>query len=718
MNRQPSATELYVIFSTLLQHHQQHIHRDFHQMAELLGIIAGGAGLASLALQLVDGGQRLRQRYKNTKGFGGNITWLSEDIELIGKQLMQLEASADDIMQEQLGPIMMGRCRDRCSCHKKCTINGMFWCLQYSPLAEIFKACDNPVCSVRRYRFDLRLTLYRYGIPLKAALGFDLITEPGRYSLEPCLQIETVVDFDTPGFVILGKLASDEIGWATAETMFRDLYKSCPGFVNQVGPSGHGYLEEGLSLHKLGVLLIHPHFVNSITTLVRDLKNAVPTWEAQPVTSFVRPDPFDFGFTKLTLETNPDFGDSPPLHASILFESDINFKLSLERVTQPFEKIVNFMGQSALHMGVCQPSRVTQLLAAGHPVDLGDKNGITPLMYAASMNVPETMMMLVENGANLFATGENDFTVLDLVAFQGNWDLIWQIVDFASVSYPGLVPGLFESLLAYLSSDVLERCYAAHDPSGLKGCIKFWSRVISKLGSPNFYFNDGTTLIRMTNDSRSARALIDLGFTEFKQKDGALLEHLVSLRDLSLFRFAVGNGGDEHLHNDWGWDILNTALGGLTTKSRQDLPDVLETLQFLLDRRVQVVCRDECVCNCSAGGCIPGLSSIPIKSSLRLFAWLEILEKKRDVEEAKKFSLALLRKMCFDQADTDNDRFWDIPEQISIGELNQEMEVLAAKAYSELKIEVMAIYSDGITDLKTTPDSRTAIKLLGTHSPK
>ncbi|KAF4501547.1 hypothetical protein FAGAP_2268 [Fusarium agapanthi] len=82
-------------------------------MAELLGIVAGGAGLASLALQLVDGGQKLRQRYKNVKGLGGNISWLSDDIELIGKQLIQLETSADDIMQEQLGPIMMGRCRDR-----------------------------------------------------------------------------------------------------------------------------------------------------------------------------------------------------------------------------------------------------------------------------------------------------------------------------------------------------------------------------------------------------------------------------------------------------------------------------------------------------------------------------------------------------------------------------------------------------------------------------
>ncbi|KAL5622610.1 hypothetical protein FOBRF1_001860 [Fusarium oxysporum] len=560
-------------------------------MAELLGIVAGGAGLASLALQLVDGGQKLRHRYKNAKGMEGNVLWLSEDIELIGKQLIQLEASADDIMQEQLGPIMMGRCRDRSA-----------------------KVAD-------------RL----------ANLAGDLPVNSSRIQI--------------------------------IRTTFRSGQRK--GELDELQALVTG-LKQDIS-HTLGC----------------DFKNVVPTWEARPLPHIFLPDPFDFRFMKLFLKTNPDFGDSPPLHASILFDSDVNFKLCLERVAQPFEKIVNFLGQSALHKGVCQPSRVAQLLAAGHPVDLSDKNGITPLMYAASMNVPETVMMLVENGAKLFITGENDVTVLDLVAMRGNWDLIWQIVDFAAASYPGLVPELFGSLLPHLKSVDDERCYAAHDSSGLKGCIKFWSRVISTLGSPNFYFNDGTTLMHMPVDSRSARALIELGFTEFKQEDGALLEHLGSLHDLSLFRFAVANGGDEHLHNDWGWDILSAVLDGLTTHSRKGLLEVLGILQFLLDKGVQVLSRDGCVCNCSAGGCMPGLCSLPIKSNLRLFAWLEILEKKRNVEEAKEFSLALLRQMCFDQADTDNDRFWDIPEQISIEETNQEMEVLAAKAYSELKIEVM-----------------------------
>jgi hypothetical protein len=346
---------------------------------------------------------------------------------------------------------------------------------------------------------------------------------------------------------------------------------------------------------------------------------------------------------------------------------------------------------------------VAQLLAAGHQVDLSDKAGWTPLMYAASMNSPETVMMLVENGANLFDTAKNAFTVFDILARRGNWDMIWQIVDFAAASYPDLIPELFRSLLSGLSSDGTEKCYAAHDPGGRKGCINFWSRVISNLGSPNFSFQDGTTLMHMTHDSESARALIELGFTKFKQEDGALLKHFASLHDLSLFHFAVANGGDAHLHNDWSRDIPSLLLRGLTTHDRKGFPGVLKTLQFLLDRGVQVSSRGECVRNSPASWCIPNLCMLFFRLNLGLFAWLEILEKSRKVEEAKEFSLVLLRHMSFDQAglyhtcrtvcnmisDTDNDRFWDISEQISIDELNQDMGVLAAKAYSELKIEVM-----------------------------
>ncbi|KAJ4247178.1 hypothetical protein NW762_013317 [Fusarium torreyae] len=82
-------------------------------MAELLGIVAGGAGLASLALQLIEGGQRLRHRYKQMMGLQDGVTRLSEDLEVIGKHLIHLEASSPDVLREQLGPVMLERCRSR-----------------------------------------------------------------------------------------------------------------------------------------------------------------------------------------------------------------------------------------------------------------------------------------------------------------------------------------------------------------------------------------------------------------------------------------------------------------------------------------------------------------------------------------------------------------------------------------------------------------------------
>lgn len=373
--------------------------------------------------------------------------------------------------------------------------------------------------------------------------------------------------------------------------------------------------------------------------------------------------------------------------------------LCLKRNTQPFDTVVNFLGQSALHMAVQQPSRVAQLLAAGHPVDQSDEYGRSPLLYAAAMNIPDTAMMLIENGANFFNTLGACYPIICTVAGRQNWTLVWRIIDFAVASHPDLTPRLIRDLLELDFEEAYCDAHGQHD------LVDFWSRVISKIGSPNFSFQDGKTLMHMTHSVRSARALIKLGFTRFKQTEGDLLEHIASLHDLPLFRFALTNGGDAHLHNPWGWRILGMLLRDLARSSSVSFPKILELLQALLDSGIEVSSHDEWVCNCLVGACVPGSEWSLIRPNLRLFTWLEVLERQRGTQEARKASLALLRRMAFDQAglrhicdtkchsdlisDVDNDRFWDIAEQISIDEFKKVMEDLATKAYPELKIEVM-----------------------------
>lgn len=136
-------------------------------------------------------------------------------------------------------------CHCDCSCHKRRTINGVLLRLQYSPLFEMFRSCDSPACTVRHYRIDIRLSLIHYGIPFRATLGMGLASEPGRYCLQPSLEIETVVDFTAPQYGILRRLAAGEIVWGNAEIEFRSLYRSSPRFIDHMDPLGRGLLEAG-----------------------------------------------------------------------------------------------------------------------------------------------------------------------------------------------------------------------------------------------------------------------------------------------------------------------------------------------------------------------------------------------------------------------------------------------------------------------------------------
>ncbi|RGP67526.1 hypothetical protein FLONG3_8452 [Fusarium longipes] len=726
-------------------------------MAELLGIIAGGAGLASLALQLVEGGQKLRHRYKNAKGLEGNVSWLSQDIELIGRQLIQLESSAPSILQEQLGPIMLERCRSRsasvaarldslteeipitvskreiiratfrsgqwrseldelqclvtglkqdisqlyivehhalmqqirkqavatdsecatlttassteiihgkystadqrgitqcsvrncnCSCHKKRTISGMFWRLRYSPLVEMFRPCDSPSCTARHYRIDIRLVLNRCSVPFKVTLGLDVVVEPGRYSLQPSLEIETVVDYTAPEYGIMRKLTTKQMDWTTAEKEFRAIYRSNPKFVNQVNMQGEGFLEGRI-------------------------------------------------------------GDSPPLHFSVLHESDEVFEALVKRTPRPLEQHVNFLGQTVLHLAVQQPSRVVYLLGIGHEVDPCDKNGMTPLLYAARMNLPDTAIILLEHAARLIVNDDEDVkkTARSLL-FWGDWNLFWAAIDFTVTTQPDATRLILHYVVQYCVDDT---CYSAHESDGMRsGCFNFWAKVVSTLGSPNIIFEDGRTLMHVVCQPEGARALIQLGFDRFNNRDSngeSCLFRLVQLADSSLVRLAVASGSDVNMTNNSKYSILHTLLDSLMRSDGPTIPEFLKTLDILLDQEVDVSARDCCSCKCSAGGRLPcsifsRRGSIYSKGSLLTwFEWIEVLEERGLVAEAKEACLAYLRRIYFDEAGLhhsdsscvwyrhvhkiSDDRFWDIPEQIAIDNLESMMQDLSEKDYAD-----------------------------------
>jgi hypothetical protein len=83
-------------------------------MAEVLAVVASGAGLASLAIQLADGIDRLRKRCENLEKLRDNIGTLIEDLEIIVEQLHNLEGDQIEILEFMAVPTALGRCQAGC----------------------------------------------------------------------------------------------------------------------------------------------------------------------------------------------------------------------------------------------------------------------------------------------------------------------------------------------------------------------------------------------------------------------------------------------------------------------------------------------------------------------------------------------------------------------------------------------------------------------------
>jgi hypothetical protein len=140
-------------------------------MAEVLAVVAGGAGLASLVIQLADGIDRLRKRCEDLEKLRDNIGNLIEDLELIRLQLQDLESDHEEILEFMTGPIFLGRCQICC----EEVIKRLDTLIVVIPIASskgskrrilrtLFKSkkWKKEFNELRRVVWDLKLDLIRY----------------------------------------------------------------------------------------------------------------------------------------------------------------------------------------------------------------------------------------------------------------------------------------------------------------------------------------------------------------------------------------------------------------------------------------------------------------------------------------------------------------------------------------------------------------------------
>jgi ankyrin repeat protein len=378
--------------------------------------------------------------------------------------------------------------------------------------------------------------------------------------------------------------------------------------------------------------------------------------------------------------------------------------------SHPLEDNVNFLGQTPLHVAIGSPSRLKALLDAGHDINVRDKNGITPLMYAAAMNRPIAVSILIRRGADLFMRDYLEgYDFIAYAAARNHWLLIWNAVGVIESRDPTLLLTAFSRIISVSGPPLFLE-------EGRTWTELLMMSVLTKLRNINVRFEDGSTMMHTINLPPIAHLLIEHGFTALNEQDKEGEHSLFAITkflDMELAQRCIEKGANINLKNNKGHIVLSQVLEKLTTLKEEESKKILEYLDMLLRNGADVVSTDNCSCACTSGGCLPisGLSfqlqalfGNKINNPCWVFEWLCLLEDHGKLVEAKTNALSVLRRVKFDQTNLVHtcccfggsrdhtlreDIFWDIPNVIKLDQLDDEMKLWEAKEYDEIVSELI-----------------------------
>jgi len=387
--------------------------------------------------------------------------------------------------------------------------------------------------------------------------------------------------------------------------------------------------------------------------------------------------------------------------------------------SHPLEDNINFLGQTPLHIAIHSPSRLKALLDAGHDIDVRDKNGITPLMYAAATNRPIAVSILIRRGADLFMHDYlENFDFITYAAVRNHWFLIWNAVGVIESRDPTLLLRAFSRIISVSKPPLFLE-------EGKTWTKLFTISVVSKLRNFNVQFEDGRTMMHVVDLPQYAHLIIEHGFTALNEQDKEGEHSLFAVTkflDVELAQRLIEKGANINLKNHKGHGVLSQFLEKLTAPREKESRKILEYLDMLLRNGADVVSTDNCSCACTSDGCLPisrlsfelqAFFDSRINNPCWIFEWLSLLEDRGKFVEAKTNALSVLRRVKFDQTNLvhtcccfganrdhslSDDRFWDISSVVKLGQLNDEMKFWETKGYDEIISNLIVQLSKQFTE--------------------
>ncbi|CEO58358.1 hypothetical protein PMG11_03088 [Penicillium brasilianum] len=354
-----------------------------------------------------------------------------------------------------------------CSCHMTENSRGRYWGLEYTPLSLILGHCDYDKCDMKRVQCRFRLAFNRIRVPWALLMDFESMLGSGKCSIRPALSLKRVVNYTSPGFEIMWRCENHLMPLADTLSQLRDLDKLPSPLQQHVNPDGENYVqallchgpwsdqtrqfellaffveESGIEIENEDSKFLtrcvswigegrHLDLLDTMLQLGFDPSGmnsplfqqwpwpCSPNWRSEELT----PDPFFHEYLAALVKKNPGFGGSTPLQDAVLCGETAIVQRLLPMATDS-DSHRNFLGQTPLHLAVCNLEISTLLLDAGHDINTTDRWGITPLMYAAALGVSEVVQLLIIRGANIMTRATNwnrDF--MHYASVRGHWDLI------------------------------------------------------------------------------------------------------------------------------------------------------------------------------------------------------------------------------------------------------------------------------------------------------
>ncbi|KAL3459196.1 hypothetical protein BJX64DRAFT_206727 [Aspergillus heterothallicus] len=602
------------------------------------------------------------------------------------------------------------RCIDKrchCSCHLTYRVSNRFWGFEYTPLSIFLKPCDNPRCTGRHYRWNMRVALTRYGLPLAITAGLEFISAAGSYSLKPGLTAQHVVKYTSPGFQTLWLFSKHLITVTEAKKRLLDVHRSDPSMRYHVNPAGYGYVQELIRSYDL---IKQADFLALFTLLVSDLDIRLENqcqdflhlctramllrgdgdylldmiltngfdpgtihspvfekWETiYDFCSLFSEDPFLLNWLAKLSNADPGFGGMTNLHDAVLTTSKEVVESSVTRSPALLNER-NFLGQTPLHLAVSDVNLVKILVRAGHDIDALDRHGRTPLMYAAALASADTVQFLIGQGANPLIEEKymfNSRNFMSYAARRGKWDLMLEALEAVK---QGCDTPTYQHLVRWSIQLVLERydgISTAAEPARTDR-IRYFTKLVNCCEDVNFIDSvTGETMLHKVKFSEEAEALFRQGFTKFDHwsRQGQLPIHTFRLSDEadSMINLFIQHGMTVNVPDTKGRTILFRLFERLLSfaKYPRSISINLSAVRRCLANGVDIFASDTCRCPCATAGCsMASLIGINWETdewidTVSGFIWgtefLFIIDECCGPELMKKFLLSLLRRKCFD----------------------------------------------------------------------